>query len=350
MATILTAHAYTFDDVLLKPQYSDINSRDEVDTSIEFLPGMKLKVPLMSANMQTINSVEFAVALCKEGGIATIDQFRGIENQVDMIKGIIKEDAQTLGAIGTSRDYMERAEAIIDAGVTAIVMDTPHAHNELTKTAIKDFRKKFKDFPLIVGNIASKEAAMFLIHHGVDGLKVGIGPGSSCLTRVNTGSGAPQITAVMEVFDVARNHGISVIADGGIKTPGHFAKAIAAGGSAGYIGGTFAGTDESPSKLVEINGMKYKEYYGSSSPAAKEKRAKDDKNFKEKANRYVEGDVGYTKYHGSVHDVVESYMMGLKSAMSYSGARTIMEFQEKAIFAIITQNGVVENGAHGIVK
>ncbi len=154
----------------------------------------------------------------------------------------------------------------------------------------------------------------------------------------------------MECYDVARNRNISIIADGGISSPGSFAKAIAAGGNAAYMGSIFAGTDEAPSKLVTKNDEKYKEYYGSSSTEAKIQRSKDDDSFKEKATRHVEGDSGFTKYQGSVKDVVEKYVMGLKSAMSYSGALNIKEFHERAVFALITQNGVKENGAHSIFK
>lgn len=349
MASILSSPVYTFDDLLLRPQYSEVNSRDDVDTSVEIVPGIKLKAPIMSANMQSVNSIELAVKLYEMGGMATIDQFRSIEEEAQMIKDIKKKKAKIAGAIGSSKDYMERSEAIIAAGADIIIMDSPHAHNLLAKNAIKNFRQKFGDVPLIVGNIATKEAALFLIHHGVDGVKVGVGPGAACTTRVSTGSGAAQMTAIMECYDVARNHGVSVLADGGVKTPGSFCKAIAAGGSAVYMGSIFAGTDEAPSRLIEIDGVKYKEYFGSSSVMAKMKRAESDKNFKEKANRFVEGDSGFTKYQGSVGDLVEKYMMGLKSAMSYSGAFDIKEFQTRAIFTVMTQNGVNENGAHGLV-
>jgi IMP dehydrogenase len=349
MASINSTPSYTFDDVLLRPQFSEINSREDVDVSVEIVPGIKLTAPLMAANMQTVTSVKLAVALCKAGGMATIDQFRSIEDQINIIKDVKKEGCSTAGAVGTSRDFMERAEALVACGVTLIIMDTPHAHNMLTKNAISEFRKKFKDFPLIVGNIATREAARFLIDQGVDGIKIGIGPGAACLTRVNTGAGMPQITAIMECFDIANNHSISVIADGGIKMPGSFAKAIAAGGTAAFMGSVFAGSDESPGDVIEQDGKKFKEYFGSSSVQAKIKRAESDKNFKQSATRFVEGDAGLTKYNGTVSEIVENYVMGLKSAMSYVGARNIRDFQEKAVFSILTQNGVAENGAHGLV-
>lgn len=349
MAKIESDLYYTFDDVLIKPQYSSVRSREDVDISVEIVKGLKLDIPLMSANMQSVNSVNLATKLYQLGGLATIDQFRCIEEEVAMIKEVKKNKAMVAGAIGTTRDFLDRAKELIKAKVDLIVMDTPHAHNLLTRDAIRSFRKLYPKFPLIVGNIATKEAAIFLIEQGVDGIKVGIGPGAACLTRVNAGVGVPQVTAIMEVFDVTRHYNVSLIADGGVKTPGSIAKAIASGGSSIYMGSVFAGTDESPGEVVEINGKKFKEYFGSSSTEAKVRRAKSDKNFKQSASRFVEGESGFTKYQGSLEDVVERYTMGLKSAMSYTGAKTIKEFQDKAILTVLTQNGLIENGAHGLV-
>jgi IMP dehydrogenase len=343
-------YAYTFDDVLLKPQYSTVNSRSNVDTSLEIVPGLKLESPIMPANMQTVNSVELAVAIAEAGGMATIDQFRSIENQVDMVGQIKSKSAKVAGAIGATGEFLERAEALVKVGADLIILDTPHAHSKLAGEAIKKFKEKFPEFPLIAGNVATKAGALFLAHLGVAGIKVGIGPGAACTTRVQTGSGSPQITAIIECATVAKKFGISVIADGGIKTPGSFAKAIASGGTVAYMGSIFAGTDEAPSKLVEKNGKKYKEYFGSSSQAAKVKRANDDEKFTKQADRFVEGAVGFTPYQGSVASVVEKYMMGLKSAMSYSGAHTISEFHENAEFMLVTTNGRVENGAHNVVQ
>ncbi len=350
MAQIITTTAYTFEDVLIKPQYSQIISREDVDISSEIVPGLRINSPIMSANMQSVNSVKLCVELAKNGGMATIDQFRSIEQQSEMIKKVKEQGALIAAATGVTRDYLERAEACLTSGASLVIMDTPHAHSELTKRAVKSFKKLFKNAPLIVGNIATKEAALFLIHLGVDGLKVGIGPGGACLTRVNAGAGAPQITALMECYEAARNHGVSIIADGGVKTPGSFAKAIAAGGSAVYMGSVFAGTNESPGEIKEINGKFYKEYFGSSSQEAKKRRKQSDKGYKQKTSKYVEGDYGFTPFQGSVEDVVLKYTMGLRSAMSYSGAKDIKAFQERTIFSIITQNGVTENGAHGLAK
>lgn len=350
MATVIATEGLTFDDVLIKPQYSEINSRDDVDISTEIVPGLKIDSPIMSANMQAVNSIELCTKVAQNGGMATIDQFRSIEEEVKMIKKIKSLNLKIAGAVGTSKDYIERTEAVFNSGADVIVMDTPHAHNLLTKKAIENVRKIIGDYPLIVGNVATKEGALFLIHLGVDGIKVGIGPGAACTTRTITGAGEPQITALMECFDAAKSHGISIIADGGVKTPGAFAKAIAAGGDCVYLGSIFAGALESPAELIEKDGKKYKEYYGSSSEKAKIKRSNSDNNFKESPNRFVEGEAGYTAFQGSVHEIFERFEMGLKSAMSYTGAFTIKDFQDRAIFTILTQNGVSENGAHGLIK
>lgn len=349
MAKFSSKHAYTYDDVLIRPQYSEVNSRKDVDTSVEIASGVTLKTPVMSANMQSVNSVELCVALDRVGGMATIDQFRDIEKQVAMLLEVKKLDSKVAGAIGATKDFLERAEALIKNGVDLIVMDTPHAHSILGIEAIKSFRKKFKDFPLIAGNIATSEAVFDLAKAGVDGVKVGIGPGGACTTRTNAGVGNPQLSAVMECYEVAKNNNISVIADGGIKTAGNFSKAIAAGGTAAYIGSMFAGTEESPSELIEQNGKKLKKYYGSSSVTAKIERAQNDKNYNEKSSQFVEGAEGYTKYQGTVEELVEKLAMGLRSAMSYSGAFNISDFHDKAQFLLVTPIGIAENGAHGLV-
>lgn len=349
MAQLQIQTALTFDDVLIKPQYSEVFSRKDVDISVEIAPSIKLDIPIMPANMQTVISVELCIKISELGGMATLHQFSSIEDQVEMLQEVKKRNARVAGAIGASKNYIERAKALIDHGVDLIIMDTPHGHNLLTLNAIKEFRKNFGSFPFIVGNIATREAAIDLIKAGVDGIKVGVGPGAACLTRVNAGAGMPQLSALMECSEVAMQMGKSVIADGGIQTPGNFSKAIGAGGTAAYLGSLFAGTEESPSELVEINGKKYKRYFGSSSEAAKEMRIKDDPSYQNKANEFVEGAEGLTKYQGSVESLVERLSMGLRSAISYSGGFNVREFQEKVTFVQITQNGVKENGAHGIV-
>jgi IMP dehydrogenase len=349
MAKLIVQPAYTYDDVLIKPQYSEVVSRKDVDISVEIAPGVKLDIPIMPVNMQTVISVDLCVKISELGGMATLHQFASIDEQVKMLQDVKSRGARVAGAIGATKDYLERAKALIDNGVSLIIMDTPHAHSFFTINAVKEFRKMFGDFPFIAGNIATREAAVDLINAGVDGIKVGVGPGAACLTRVNAGAGMPQLTAVLECAEIAKQMGKTVIADGGIQTPGNFAKAIGAGGTVAFIGSMFAGTDESPSELVVVNGKKFKRYFGSSSESAKELRIQDDPAYKNKPNEFIEGADGLTKYHGSVESLVEKLTMGLRSAMSYSGAFTVNEYQEKVIFFTVTQSGFKENGAHGLI-
>ncbi len=339
----------TFDDVLLRPQYSELRSRDDADISVEIVPGVKLRVPLMPANMQAVCSVELAVAVSIAGGLATIDQFRSVEMACDMVSKVNKQGGRVAGAVSPSRNYLDRIKGLRNAGVACIVVDSPHAFHVLTKEAVKNIRKKYKTLPLIVGNVATAEGAEMLFRLGVDSVKVGIGPGAACLTRINAGSGVPQITAIMECFKVARKFKKTILADGGVKSPGDFAKAVAAGGTAVYSGSIFAGTLEAPGKVVKKDGALYKEYWGSSSEEAKLKRTKADKSFKENLSRYVEGGKGLVQYQGTVGSVYERYAMGLRSALSYSGAKDIIQFQSKAEFLKLSPSSIYENGTHGLV-
>jgi IMP dehydrogenase len=303
----------------------------------------------MPANMQAVCSVKLAVASFRAGGMATVDQFRSVTEAGEMVRKVKKQKAEVCGAIGATKDYLERAEVLVKAGVKALIMDSPHAFHILTREAVTNIRTRYQTLPLIVGNVGTAEGADMLFRLGVDCVKVGIGPGAACLTRINTGTGMPQITAILDCYKVAQKYKKTILADGGVKTPGDFAKAIAAGGSAVYAGSIFAGTDEAPGKLIIKGGQKYKEYWGSSSEHAKEKRAKADPLYKERASRFVEGGKGLTLYEGSVMGVYERFAMGLKSAMSYSGASNITQFQKKRKFVRVTSSGIRENGAHGLV-
>jgi IMP dehydrogenase len=339
----------TFDDVLLRPQYSELTSRKDADITSELVPGLILKNPLMPVNMQAVNSIALAVSVYESGSIATIDQFSSIEKTVLFVKEVKAQNAEILGAVGVTKDYLERAKALIQAGVKAIVIDTPHAHSKITQEAILNFKKQWPKMGLIVGNVGTSEAAEFLFELGVDCVKVGVGPGAACTTRVNTGTGMPQLTAIMECFEVAKKYGKTILADGGIKQPGDFAKAIAAGGSAAYAGSIFAGTVESPSELIEKNGKQYKKYWGSASSIAREMRAKNDDGYKADTKKFIEGAEGLVPYQGSVKELMERYADGLKSAMSFSGSFTIKEFQDKAVFLPITAHAALENTAHGLI-
>ncbi|ENN96829.1 inosine-5'-monophosphate dehydrogenase [Methanocaldococcus villosus KIN24-T80] len=249
----------------------------------------------------------------------------------------------------------ERAKALIEAEVDALVIDCAHAHNMRVVENIKKFKELCGDTVLIAGNIATKEAAEDLIAAGADVLKVGIGPGSICTTRIVAGVGVPQLTAIAKVADVAKNYEIPVIADGGIRYSGDIAKAIAAGADAVMLGSLLAGTDEAPGKLMVINGRKYKQYRGMGSLGAMMSGSGDryfqtvDKSHMKHVKLVPEGVEGAVPYKGPVSEVIFQLLGGLRASLGYCGAKNLKELQEKGRFVIITQSGQRESHPHDIL-
>jgi len=338
----------TYDDVLIVPQYSTILSRKDVDTSVE-IKGITLRVPIISSNMTSVISEEMCVALAKAGGIATIDQFREIADERNLIKKVKKAKVPVAAACGVTKDFKERTKAIMQAGADIIMYDTPHAHSLLAQEAVSWCRKTYPKAIIGCGNVATADGTKMLISAGADIIKVGVGPGAGCITRVAAGVGIPQFTAVLECAKIAKIHKRYVIADGGVKTSGGFAKAIAAGADLVMCGSVLAGCDEAPSELIEKNGQKFKHYYGSASVVARTKRTELDKKYRAKPSEFVEGADGYVKYRGPVAQVAHEFQMGLASAMSYSNAQTIRSFHANVRFARVSSIGERENGPHGMV-
>jgi len=255
-------------------------------------------------------------------------------------------------AIGVGSDREARTEALINAGADVIVIDTAHAHTKSVLEAIRDTRKNFPDCELIGGNVATAEATEALIQAGVHGVKVGIGPGSICTTRIVAGVGVPQITAIMECCKVAKKYDIPFIADGGIKYSGDLTKALAAGASSVMIGNLFAGTDESPGEVVLFQGRTYKVYRGMGSLEAMKKGSKDryfQADVEEESKLVPEGIEGRVPYRGSLSSNVYQLIGGIRSGMGYVGCRTIPELHEKAKFVRITSSGLKESHVHNII-
>jgi IMP dehydrogenase len=332
----------TYDDVLIVPQYSELVSRKGADTSVE-IGHVKLNVPILASNMSNVISEELCMKLAESGGIAVVDQFRSITGQVQIIENVKSKKLHIAGATGVTKDFKERAEALVVAGVDIVVFDTPHAHSILAKSAVSWCRRKFPNVLIACGNVVTPEGTKMLIDAGADIIKVGVGPGSACITRVVAGVGVPQFTAVSECAKVARKYGKFIIADGGVKTAGAFAKAIAIGADTVMMGNVFAGCDEAPSEFIVRDGRKYKSYFGSASAEAKRVRNAMDPAHKVYENEFVEGVSGLVPYRGSVSGVMMEYQMGLKSAMSYSNARTVRVFQANARFTRVTSIGEREN-------
>ena len=251
-------------------------------------------------------------------------------------------------AVGITNDMMERVDALVKARVDVITLDTAHGHSKNVIASVKKIKEKYPDLQVIAGNVATAEATKDLIEAGVDCVKVGIGPGSICTTRVVTGIGVPQITAIINCVEEAKKHDIPVIADGGIKYSGDITKALAAGASVIMAGSLFAGTEESPGETILYQGRQYKEYRGMGSLAAM-KDGSGDRYFQTNTKKYVpEGVEGRVSYKGPVGEVVYQLLGGLKSGMGYVGSKNLKELYDKAKFIKITGASLVENHPHDI--
>ena len=467
----------TFDDVLLKPAYSEILP-NEVDTRTRFSRKIELNIPLCSSAMDTVTEASLAIALAQQGGIGVIHKNFSIEQQAEevdkvkrsesgmivdpvtirdnalvsealnimerwrisgvpvvdaegrlvgiitnrdlrfetrtdipvsevmtpqplvtvpvgttlneakvklqkhriekllvvddggLLKGLItvkdiqkaiafpnaaKDDLGRLrcaAAIGATGDFRERAAALVNARVDAIVIDTAHGHSSRVINAVRAVREDFPDVQLVAGNVGTSEGARILIDAGVDAVKVGIGPGSICTTRVVTGAGVPQIMAIGDAVAAASGTGVPVIADGGIKFSGDVVKAIAAGADSVMIGSLFAGTEEAPGEVILFQGRNFKTYRGMGSIGAMRKGSSD--RYAQEGtvadSKYVpEGIEGRVAYKGSVAEMVTQLVGGLRSGMGYTGCRSIKELQENAQFVRITSAGLRESHVHDVI-
>ncbi len=255
-------------------------------------------------------------------------------------------------AIGATGDYLERASELVESRVDAIVVDTAHGHSSRVIEAVKAVKAKFPDLQLVAGNVATAEGTRELISAGVDAVKIGIGPGSICTTRVVTGAGVPQIMAITEAVKAAKGTGVPIIADGGIKFSGDMAKAMAAGADSVMIGSLFAGTDEAPGEVILFQGRNFKSYRGMGSIGAM-KKGSSDRYAQEGTvsdSKYVpEGIEGRVAYKGSVADMVTQLVGGLRSGMGYTGCKDIAELHEKAKFVRITSAGLRESHVHDVI-
>ena len=468
--------ALTYDDVLLVPKKSPVKTRKEVDVSTRLTRKIKVNIPLVSSNMDSVTESRMCIAMARHGGIGVIHQFMPVEDQakevlkakrsenliienpymlsphvtlkdakdtmaqhgvqgilvVDHNKKLVGvltrrdiifekdetkkvEELMTKGndlvtakvgttieeakeilkknrieklpivdgngilsglisakdiiksarhpeaskdikgrllvgaAVGVKEGYLQRAEKLLEAGCDAIVVDIAHGHSDLLLNTVRNLRKNFGDIQIVAGNIATAEAAKDLISADVDAVKVGVGPGSTCITRIVTGSGVPQLTAVMDVSKVAQEAGVPVWADGGMRGSGDVVKALAAGASVAFSGFLFSGTAETPGMTVLRNGRKYKIYRGSASFGAaltrKEREKKDDLNPFDYTPEGVEAMVSFK---GSVSEVIKGLIGGLKSGISYCGARNIEEMQKNAEFIKVTPIGLKESGFHDV--
>lgn len=333
----------SYDDVLLIPQYSEIKSRSYVDLSCQITPRVKLKLPLISSNMNSITDVKFAIALGKLGGLGVLPRFTSIEAQAEMVKAVKKENVLVGAAIGVKEKGLKRAELLIFAGANLLVVDVAHGHMLQTIETTKKLKQFFgKKVDLVSGNVATYEAAKDLFAAGADSVKVGIGPGSTCITRIETGCGVPQISAVIECAKALRSGNKTLICDGGMKNSGDIVKALAAGASAIMTGHLFAGVEETAGKIIIKNGKKYKEYNGSTSLLEKSR-------LSPHGVKHIEGVASLVPYKGKLVDTIINLEANIKSGFSYLGANNIRQLWKNARFIRISPNGFKENGAHDVI-
>nr|WP_323616998.1 IMP dehydrogenase [Erysipelothrix rhusiopathiae] len=357
--------AYTFDDLLLVPAKSEVVPA-QVKLQTRLTDKITLNIPIVSPAMDTVTEDAMAIMLAKLGGMGFVHKNMPVEAQAAMIKAVKETEVESSfedanidpqgrlrvgAAVGVGESSLERVRALVEAGVDIVAVDSAHGHSQGVIDTVRMIRAEFPELDIVGGNIVTAQGATDLIYAGANVIKVGVGPGSICTTRVVAGVGVPQLTAVNDVYSVARQYGVGVIADGGIKLSGDIAKALAAGGSCVMLGGLLAGTEETPGEVMEVFGKKVKGYVGMGSLSAMQRGSSD---------RYFQGGVSELKklvpegieatvpFKGSIRDVIYQMLGGLRSGMGYCGCGTIEEMHQKAQFVKITGAGLRESHPHDV--
>ncbi len=355
--------ALTFDDLLLIPQYSTILP-GEVDISTQLTPRIKLKIPIISIHMDTVTEWQMAVAMAQAGAIGIIHRNCSIDYEVNQVKKVKKNKGktskatvdkrrflQTIAAIGAGKEAVRRGKALIKAGVDALAVDVSHGDSKNVIETILALRRQFSGQEIIGGNVATSEGVKHLAKVGVEAIKVGVGNGTICTTRIVAGVGVPQMTALFETVAAAKKCKVGIIADGGIKHSGEVVKALATGAVAVCAGSLFAGCLEAPGKLIKIKGRKYKHYraMGSVSALSEGKTGNRYSYKRGSVNKVSQGIEGAVPYKGPVAEVLEQLAGGLRSGMGFLGAGNLNQLYKKAKFLKISQASLAESHPHGVM-
>lgn len=342
----------TFDDVLLVPQYSEIDSRSEVNVSTK-LKNYTLKIPIIAANMDTVCEAGMAIALANAGGMGVIHRYMSYERQLVEVSTVATMvnypekdpswESPVAAAVGVRNGVLAHVENLVSAGANVIVVDVAHGHFKPVKDTIQAIKKeKFTSsrgtpVEVIAGNVATPDGALFLFDAGADGIKVGVGSGSICSTRLVTGHGIPQLAALLSIKHIPHRFDGYMIADGGLRTSGDIVKALAVGATAVMLGSMLAGTEETPGEYIINSGRKYKVYRGMSSREAQTE-------FYGNRPEAPEGITAVVPYKGPVESVLGEIVGGIRSGLSYSGASSIPELVQNARWVPITPSGIIESG------
>ena len=360
----------TFDDILLRPGYSDFK-RQEISLETKLTKKISLSIPFASSPMDTVTESALAIALAKKGGIGFIHRNLSIANQVKEV-ALVKKYNLLVGAAVSSEKYIDRVEKLLKGGVDVVIVDSAHGHANTVIDAISDIKNRFPTLEVIGGNIATKEGALALIRAGADGLRVGMGPGAICTTRIVSGMGIPQMTALFEIAPLAKKWSVPIVADGGITYSGDMVKALAAGSSTLMMGGFFASCEESPGEKVmlekehvplrfkdilkiEKEQYMFKSYRGMGSIGAMREgaRIKSEGEFHGKSysdrTLVAEGVEGLVPIKGTVSELLDQAVGGIKSGMYYVGSKTILSLHKKAQFVRISQASLKESHPHDIL-
>jgi IMP dehydrogenase len=339
--SIITSLSY--DDVLLVPQYSDIRSRKEVSLASDLDPSKRLEIPIISSPMDTITEATMANAIQSMGGLGVIHRYNTIEQQVDLVRRICSgRQRHRAAAIGVSGDFLERASELVAVGANILCLDVAHGHHVLMKEAIKKIKILHGDsVHIMAGNVATRKGFEDLAHWGADSIRCNIGGGSICSTRIQTGHGVPGLHTILDCIQADIRRDVKIIADGGIRNSGDIVKALAAGADFVMIGSLLSGTKETPGDIIyhgPHNRDRRKVYRGMAS-----KEAQFDWRGRHSSN---EGVTTHVPYKGDVGNIITELVNGIRSGLSYSGARNITEFQIKSEFIVQTPSGQAESGTH----
>jgi len=343
--------ALAYDDVNIIPKYSELGSRSEIDLKTNFTKKTKLTIPVVSTPMDTITGLDMAREMMNWGGAGIVHRFMSIEKQAEIMNKLcympgskhvlLKNDLPRCAAIGVKDDYLERAEELVNNGCNVIVIDVAHGHHKFVGEAIEKIKTRLSSVEVIAGSVATEEATKYLCEKGADAIRIGIGNGSLCETRIRTGVGIPQVTALIDCVAVADTYGCPTIADGGVRTVGDVCKGLACGADTVMLGSLLSGTKETPGEIEKVgkwpNEQLYKKYRGSASLDSKKSRGD---------NKNVEGNHKVIPYKGKVKRIIQDIQEGIRSSFSYVGANDISEYHSKVELIEVTGAGNLEGKPH----